>query len=202
MKQSGERIERHGSWRYLHGEVVSRKSSLVANLARDWGRLLWPISPEIGVVLSAPAIVTVHGHLTERAHESQNIQQGTAESRRKEDRHGTVFTSPFGVPCWIFCGSVPVRSPFPVNACLQSGDRGHVADAAFPGRTMPHSVAQGGGNRNIAGHCTRCDDRDAPPEHDSSAARRAHGTDQPGRGVLPAEFPQVPVYNRLDGCIS
>ncbi len=60
--------------------------------------------------------VTVQGHLAERAHEPQNIQQGTAEFRRKEDRNRTVFTSPFGVPCWIFCGSLPVRSPFPVNA--------------------------------------------------------------------------------------
>ena len=30
-------------------------------------------------------------------HEPQNIQQGTAEFRRKEDRNRTVFASPFGV---------------------------------------------------------------------------------------------------------
>ena len=32
-------------------------------------------------------LVTVRGHLAERAHEPQNIQQGTAEFRRKEDRN-------------------------------------------------------------------------------------------------------------------
>ncbi len=68
-----------------------------------------------------PPVVTVHGHLAERAHEPQNIQQGTAEFPRKEDLNRTVFTSPFGVPCWIFCGSLPVRSPFPVNAYPRSG---------------------------------------------------------------------------------
>ena len=86
-------------------------------------------SPARCVVLSAPrqappaatVHVTVHGHLAERAHEPQNIQQGTAEFRRKEDRNRTVFTSPFGVPCWIFCGSLPVRSPFPVNAYRTTG---------------------------------------------------------------------------------
>ena len=33
-------------------------------------------------------------------HELRNIQRGTAEFRRKEGRNGTVFTSPFGVPCY------------------------------------------------------------------------------------------------------
>ena len=36
--------------------------------------------------------------------------------RRKRELCWTLFTSPFGVPCWIFCGSGPSRTPFCLNA--------------------------------------------------------------------------------------